>query len=62
LQSGLQRKDQIGPESSEDEVIQEEQAQKLLLGARTWVWMKQNVCNVVNSYISMYANGVSPSS
>ena len=62
LQSGLQRKDQIGPESSEDEVIQGEQAQKLLLGARTWVWMKQNVCNVVNSYISMYANGVSPSS
>jgi hypothetical protein len=62
LQSGMQRKDQIGVDQPDEDASEETQAAKFLLGARTWLWMKQNVCSVVTSYVSMYANALKPSS
>jgi hypothetical protein len=57
LQSGLQQKDQAGNDQQQEEV-QRNQAclrSQLITGARTWIWMKANVCDVVNSYVSEYA-------
>lgn len=63
LQSSLQRNDQSDEKDEPQEATsQERQVAKFLLGARTWLWMKQNVCNVVNSYVSTYAKSLKSSS
>ncbi|KAG2175344.1 hypothetical protein INT44_007832 [Umbelopsis vinacea] len=56
LQSGLQQKDQAGVDQQQEEVLSKEPClSQLIAGARTWIWMKANVCDVVNSYVSVYA-------
>lgn len=56
LQSGLQKKDQAGIDQQQEQVQTREPClAQLIAGAKTWVWMKANVCDVVNSYVSMYA-------
>jgi hypothetical protein len=63
LQSGLRRKDETEADDLPvAETSNESQAEKFILCAKTWVWMKSNVCNVVNNYISMYANAYKQSS
>jgi hypothetical protein len=56
LQSGLQKKDQAGIDQQQEQVQTRDPClSQLIAGARTWVWMKANVCDVVNSYVTMYA-------
>ncbi|KAG2174170.1 hypothetical protein INT43_004190 [Umbelopsis isabellina] len=63
LQSGLQRKDETdGHDLPVAQISSQDQAEKFIVCAKTWVWMKANVCNVVNNYISMYANARKQSS
>lgn len=63
LQSGLQRKDETdGHSLPVTQISSQDQAEKFIVCAKTWVWMKANVCNVVENYISMYANARKQSS
>ncbi|KAI8576483.1 hypothetical protein K450DRAFT_256934 [Umbelopsis ramanniana AG] len=63
LQSGLQQKDQAGIDQQQEEVQPREPClSQLIAGARTWIWMKANVCDVVNSYVSVYAKRLKLSS